>query len=339
MSSYEILYSTSTNIWYNLALEEMLFREVMPQQYPYRMLLYVNSAAVVMGHFQNPWLECRPRYLANNNIKLARRFSGGGTVYHDLGNLNFSFMSDKACFNVKSHFKIILNALEKLGIQAEVTCRNDIIINDDGPLKFSGSAFKNILGRSLHHGTLLINSDLNSLADGIFIKKQSIEAKGIKSKRAKVTNLSDFSSQIDMIKMKNQLAESFRSFFSSQVEIKTIKEEEILQNSAAMEIVTRLKSNEWVLGKTPFFKINLDFEESFGSMQLKLEVQYGAIIAVDIECDFLHEDLIKNIILDLYKKKYSAESIYTVFVHYQEELPLLAEDLQAIWQWLQLEIL
>ncbi len=164
MSSLRLLISDSYDPWFNLAVEECIFRQMSPNQ---RVLfLWRNADTVVIGRAQNPWKECNTRRMEQDGVKLARRSSGGGAVFHDLGNTCFTFMAGKPGYDKTISTQIILNALASLGIQATASGRNDlVVINGEDERKVSGSAYKETKDRGFHHGTLLLNADLSRLAD------------------------------------------------------------------------------------------------------------------------------------------------------------------------------
>lgn len=132
----EIIYSQSFNPWYNLALEEYLLNGVSDNE----VILYLwqNDNTVVVGRNQNAWKECRCKLLEEEGGKLARRLSGGGAVYHDLGNLNFTFLMKDSLYDLKHQLNVILNAVKMAGIEAEFSGRNDLVVQGK---KFSGNAF------------------------------------------------------------------------------------------------------------------------------------------------------------------------------------------------------
>ena len=153
MSKLKVFLSDSTDPWFNLATEDWIFRDMDPS---YQVLfLWRNAETVVIGRFQNPWTECDVEKMEADGIKLARRQSGGGAVFHDLGNTNFTFLSGADEYDKERNNRIITDALARFGITAEPSGRNDIIVEGR---KVSGSAFKKKRDRAFHHGTMLINA-------------------------------------------------------------------------------------------------------------------------------------------------------------------------------------
>ena len=150
-----VCHSESFDPYYNLAIEEVLLESV--QQGESILYLWQNAATVVIGHNQNPWKECRVGHLEEDNGHLARRLSGGGAVYHDIGNLNFTFLCSDKDYDLKKNLSVIVEACRANGIAAEISGRNDILVQG---CKFSGNAFYHTHGNSYHHGTLMVNVDV-----------------------------------------------------------------------------------------------------------------------------------------------------------------------------------
>lgn len=197
MSTLRLLISDSYDPWFNLAVEECIFRQMPATQ---RVLfLWRNADTVVIGRAQNPWKECNTRRMEEDNVRLARRSSGGGAVFHDLGNTCFTFMAGKPEYDKTISTSIVLNALNALGVSAEASGRNDLVVKTaEGDRKVSGSAYRETKDRGFHHGTLLLNADLSRLANYLNPDKKKLAAKGITSVRSRVTNLTELLPGIPM---------------------------------------------------------------------------------------------------------------------------------------------
>ena len=199
--------STSTDPYFNLALEEYVFQSLDPSFDSF--MLWQNDNAIIIGKHQNTAEEINASFVKEHDIRVARRLSGGGAVYHDMGNLNFTFITaavegretsafrraradqsdDKPGIDFSVFCEPIIDALASLGVQAELSGRNDMTI--DGK-KFSGNAQYAQKGRVMHHGTLMFDSDLSVLTQALNVSRNKIESKGIKSIASRVTNIAPY---------------------------------------------------------------------------------------------------------------------------------------------------
>lgn len=254
--------------------------------------------------FSNPWLECHLTKMAHNHIPLIRRQSGGGTVYHDQHNVNFSFIADRKLHNQVQNHEIVVNALKDLGVNAIATKRGDILLDDGTNRKISGSAFKQKKDQAFHHGTMLINSDLTVLNEYIHSKHVFKEAKGIKSTRSKVANISEIQPEIDNQLFIKSLINQYKVKFKN-VEIEKIDAGNI---SSLVEYERFLKSYEWKFLETPSFIVEETFTFQDRNQSILLEIKKGVILNVEMESDdepaaFLNElqKTLKGKSLELYQ--------------------------------------
>ena len=187
MSNY--IYSAPTGDgWLNLARDGYFLEN--NKKGDVILYFYVNKNAVIIGRNQNAWKECNIANMDADGVQLVRRHSGGGAVFHDNGNLNFSFITDEKHYDLNRQMRVILNAVSKLGLKAELSGRNDITV--DGK-KFSGNAFSLAKGNRSHHGTILVNADLTKLSNYLCVSKEKMRSKGIDSVRARVCNICELS--------------------------------------------------------------------------------------------------------------------------------------------------
>lgn len=221
MSTLRLLVSDSYDPWFNLAVEECIFRQMPATQ---RVLfLWRNADTVVIGRAQNPWKECNTRRMEEDNVRLARRSSGGGAVFHDLGNTCFTFMAGKPEYDKTISTSIVLNALNSLGVTAEASGRNDLVVKTpDGDRKVSGSAYRETMDRGFHHGTLLLNADLSRLANYLNPDKKKLQAKGITSVRGRVANLVELLPGITHEQICDAIREAFFEHYGERVEAEAI---------------------------------------------------------------------------------------------------------------------
>lgn len=287
----KIVLSDSYDPWYNLALEEFLFRNVEKNQ----IILYLwqNQNTVVIGRNQNAWKECRCTKLEDDGGKLARRLSGGGAVFHDLGNLNFTFIMDRSLYDLPRQLRVILESVKNLGINAEFTGRNDLTV--DGK-KFSGNAFYFEGDKAYHHGTILVDVDVNKVSTYLQVSKEKMVAKGVDSVQARITNLRDFSSAITIDTMKESLKGVFQDIYGeSQSEPILIKEN--VQD--LKELYSMYSSWDWLYGKTPQFDMVLETRFPWGGIELGLTLRDGRITESKIYSDAMNANLIEKIALNL----------------------------------------
>ena len=189
--------TTSVNPHRNLAMEKYL----MDNTEPGMCILYLwqNQNTVVIGRNQNAWLECRTSLLEEEGGKLARRLSGGGAVFHDLGNLNFTFLMCKEDYDLDKQLSVIQKACSYAGIAVEKSGRNDLLAEGR---KFSGNAFYQNRTHAYHHGTLMVNVDRDKLGRYLSPPKAKLEAKGIASVRSRVVNLTELAPSLTIATMK-----------------------------------------------------------------------------------------------------------------------------------------
>ena len=182
--------SDSTDPCYNLALEEYLFSHLADRQNCF--MLWQNNKAVIVGKYQNTIAEINASYVESNHLKVVRRLSGGGAVYHDLGNVNFTFVENRQegeAFDFAVFCRPIANALARLGVEVQISGRNDMTVQGK---KFSGNAQYMKRGRVMHHGTIMFDSDLDAVESALSPSGEKLESKGHKSVRSRVTNLKPF---------------------------------------------------------------------------------------------------------------------------------------------------
>ncbi|MCY8649719.1 lipoate--protein ligase LplJ [Bacillus haynesii] len=266
----------------NLAIEEYCLKHLDPEET--YLLFYINQPSIIIGKNQNTIEEINTKYVDENGIIVVRRLSGGGAVYHDLGNLNFSFITKddgNSFHNFKKFTEPVVAALKKLGVDAELSGRNDLMANGR---KISGNAQFSTKGRMFSHGTLLFDSEIEHVVSALKVKKDKIESKGIKSIRSRVANISEFLDQkMTTVEFRSML---LRYIFDTEGEIPeyklTEKDWEII-NQISKE---RYQNWDWNYGKSP--KFNLQHSKRFqaGSVDIRLEVQKGVIRECKVFGDF-----------------------------------------------------
>ena len=285
MSNY--IYSAPTGDgWLNLARDGYFLEN--NKKGDVVLYFYVNKNAVIIGRNQNAWKECSIANMDADGVQLVRRHSGGGAVFHDNGNLNFSFITDEKHYDLNRQMRVILNAVSKLGLKAELSGRNDITV--DGK-KFSGNAFSLAKGNRSHHGTILVNADLTKLSNYLCVSKEKMRSKGIDSVRARVCNLCELSSGLTVEAMRRLVIESFIEEYGAASEY-------VFDGTALAEVEERrerLASWEWRFGKTPQFDFETDKRFSFGDTQIYFNLRDGVIRETKVYSDCLDTELTMEI--------------------------------------------
>ena len=285
MSNY--IYSAQTGDgWLNLARDGYFLEN--NKKGDVILYFYVNKNAVIIGRNQNAWKECSIANMDADGVQLVRRHSGGGAVFHDNGNLNFSFITDEKHYDLNRQMRVILNAVSKLGLKAELSGRNDITV--DGK-KFSGNAFSLAKGNRSHHGTILVNADLTKLSNDLCVSKEKMRSKGIDSVRARVCNICELSSGLTVEAMRRLVIESFIEEYGAASEY-------VFDGTALAEVEERrerLASWEWRFGKTPQFDFETDKRFSFGDTQIYFNLRDGVIRETKVYSDCLDTELTTEI--------------------------------------------
>ena len=300
-SILKLVKSSSFNPWYNLSLEEHLFNNTKEDEVT--LYLWQNDKTIVIGRNQNPWKECRYKELEHDDGKLARRLSGGGAVYHDLGNLNFTFIAKENLFNIKKHLQVIIEAVEFFGIKVVFSGRNDLLAEGR---KISGNAFYSDEGNCYHHGTLLVSSDINKLGRYLQVSKEKIKSKGIDSVEARVVNLNTIDSCINITNLSESLEKSFQNVYSNKISEKKLFNGD---TSEFEKLYTKYSSWEWRFGETPNFEINLNHRFLWGDLDINLNLKDGFIGHAVIFSDSLDIKLIRDMVRALKNQKFTKQVI------------------------------
>ena len=295
--------SFSTEPEFNLALEEHLFFNKSEEIF----MLWQNSSSIIVGKSQNAMAEIDYEYVTENGIKVVRRLTGGGAVYHDLGNLNFTYIVNREGFGDYVGFtKILRDFLAKSGLSAEVSGRNDVLI--DGR-KISGNAQYAHHGRLLHHGTILIGADMSHLEKALRPDEEKIRSKGIRSVKSRVLNLSE---------LLHMDAASFRKAFGAfAVETEALEPYALSKEDIdAVETLKREKysTHAWNYGYSPKYAFHKKRRFSGGGVEVFLDILDGVIRDAKIYGDFL--DDLEPLSEKLRGTVHSAESIREILAAY-----------------------
>lgn len=324
-----ILKSEVTNPWFNLATEDWIFQEL--DSDTHILFLWRNAETVVIGRSQNPWVECKTDKMEEDGVYLARRQSGGGAVFHDLGNTNFTFLSPKEEYDQDANFQIIINALKKLGIEATQSGRNDMQV---GERKISGSAFKHAIDRSFHHGTLLVNANMQKLGDYLNPHPLKLQAKGIKSVRSRVANLVEFNDTVTHESLSDAIIEAFCEYYGQTVEVEELDEASLKSEPHLNKYYEQMADWDWRFGKTPAFSHHIETRFDWGIVDLHLDVQQAVITDVVIFSDALNVELIDELKRTLTDTKYTIAEVQAKLQALKRERTDLADQVADFEQWL-----
>lgn len=272
---------------YNMAMEDLIMNYLPSDDY---LTFYIHDPSIIIGQHQNTIEEINEDYCKEKGIHIQRRLSGGGAVYHDHGNLNFSFIVRATRDNVNDFNVLtqpVIKTLEKLGIKAELSGRNDILI--DGR-KFSGNAqfFRN--GMLLQHGTILFNSDMSELGNALKVKEMKIQSKGVKSVRSRVTNIIDYleDPSLTIEQFKDLLLETIGEIYELE-EYQLSPEEQAIHDRLVRE---KFMTWEWNYGKSPAYNISKAHKFPFGIVDARIDVKEGIIKNIKLYGDFfVREDI------------------------------------------------
>ena len=296
----------NNNPRYNLALEEYVLKNLDGEYF----FLWQNEPTIVIGKHQNTISEINLDYVEKKGIHVVRRMSGGGAVYHDLGNINFSFIQEKkdlADFDFSFFTRPIVDLLGELGIKAEFNSRNDLAI--DGK-KFSGNAQYIFKKKILHHGTLLFNSEMEELVNSLKVSKDKIESKGLKSIKSRVANIKDYIGEDSKIKEVSDFKDALFEHMKNRMEE---FQEYVLTENDRKEIEKLKKEKydkwEWNYGESPEADIHRQRKYTAGKVESYIKLKDGLIENIKLYGDFFSSREIEDLESGLKGKKYMISEI------------------------------
>jgi len=300
----------SNNIYWNLATEEYLY-ENLDRQFP-TLLLYRDDKSIVIGRHQNPWKECAIQAMEEDGVAFCRRKSGGGAVYHDMGNSCYSFLTpvapDVLPLNVKvDNNKVLVRALESLGIPTELSERNDVHYQGK---KVSGSAYQASLGKkdgsgrkTLHHGTMLLHADLVSLKKYLNPKKEKLVSKGVDSVKSPTTNLNVANPNLNHELFCSAVVTEFLKLYPDQpYTIEDFTQEMMEKNERIVEIYNEITTFEWKFIKTPEFVNEIEETFDWGKVYISMKVVQGVIEEPVVDIEPSYPDLLEALRQELESK-------------------------------------
>lgn len=318
---------------WNLALEEWLLDAT--RSGDKRVFLYVNPACVVIGRHQNPWRECSMPRLRAAGGSLMRRVTGGGAVWHDPGNLNFSFIAGRESFSIERQFDIVARALRALGITVERTTQNALLA---GGLKVSGSAFRIMKTGALHHGTLLVKSNLDQLSRCLSPAETAVLSdKAVRSNPAKVGNLADCRDGLTIEDVRRSLIAAWRAE-TGNATAPIVNADDLLpmlshqETDRLMQHLKKHVSWEWRFGETPRFEYCI--ERSGG--RLTLSVEAGQIVHVESILGKAEDRAADGRHLEqcLLGSRLDQDEIHTRLKTWMSSRSPKREQIRWVWDWL-----
>ena len=270
--------SPETDAYTNLAYDTYLLNAL--DRDSVCLLFYVNENAVIIGRNQNPYRECNLDRMTLDGVQLARRVSGGGAVYHDIGNLNYSFLCPADSCSEEEQTQLICRALSQFGLFAEKNGRNDLTL--DGK-KFSGNAFCTKGKNQMRHGTLMVDCDTEKMSRYLTVSRVKLETKGVKSVRSRVCNLREYSKEITVDSLRDTILDEYRTVYPVACPYPFDEEAE----REVWKIRTELSSDAWLYGESPAFSVSLEHRFSFGTTQIQFAVRDGKIADCRVYTDSL----------------------------------------------------
>lgn len=301
ITSIRYIMAEGTNPYQNLALEAYLTFHV--REGECILYLWQNRQTVVIGKNQNCWKECKVNALESDSGFLVRRMSGGGAVFHDLGNLNFTFCVRKADYDVDRQLEVIVKAVADLGMEARKTGRNDITIEGR---KFSGNAFFESGAFAYHHGTILVNVDKTEMSRYLNVDKEKLASKSVESVKARVANLTEFNSDVTIEKVCKSLIGAFSEVYGLNAEP---YETERLSADDIKKGETVFSSWDWKYGRKIPFTYEMTKRYPWGNIELQLAVNEGRIYETNVFSDAMDQEFVLQMAEKLKNCNYQIEEM------------------------------
>lgn len=315
----KVCFSDSYDPYYNLALEAYLLESV--QEGECILYLWQNQRTVVIGRNQNAWQELKVALLKEEHGFVARRYSGGGAVFQDLGNLNFTFLVHESVYNVDKQLSVILKALAKLNIHAEKNGRNDLTVDNR---KFSGNAYYKKNKQCYHHGTLLVHANLKDMTRYLNVSKEKLKSKGVSSVRSRVANLCEFQSELTIDELKEKLIDAYNEIYGSY----ELLEIDQLNQLRLVELKAQFSSWDWLYGRNISFDHQLSKRFHWGEIDLQLHVDKGVIQSLNCYSDAMDQDFILLVKEKLIGCRYEEAAMHQVIPEhaYTDDVKKLIHD-------------
>ena len=276
MSKLQVVVSNQYDPFLNRAVEQYLTDH--QEVGTVTLYLWKNQQTVVIGYNQNPYSECNVKLLLDEGGHLMRRGTGGGAVYHDLGNINFSFIADKALYDVRKQLSVIQDALLAYGLHAEISGRNDLTCEGR---KFSGNAFAKGQKNNLHHGTILIKTDGAMMQRYLIVDKAKLMKNGVKSVASRVVNLSELVPELTSENIKQPLIDAFEKVYDGKAEI--LDFDTLINTKEVQAIRDEISSHGFLFGRWEQFKTTKKARFAWGGVEIALQVDEANAIIKDVQ--------------------------------------------------------
>ena len=289
MKKLQVLISNQYDPFLNRAVEQYLTEH--QEKGTVTLYLWKNQRTVVIGYNQNPYAECNVQLLLDEGGHLMRRGTGGGAVYHDLGNINFSFIADKFGYDVQKQLSVVREALFSYGLQTEISGRNDLTCQGR---KFSGNAFAKGVTNNLHHGTLLIKTDGAMMQRYLIVDKAKLMKNGVKSVASRVVNLSELVPELTSENIKQPLIEAFEKVYGGKASM--LDFDGLAKIPEVQQICEKISSHEFLFGRWEQFKTSKKPRFNWGGVEIALKVDEAQAVIMDVQIasDCLDTEIIEE---------------------------------------------
>lgn len=317
--------SESTDAHVNLAIEEYLLHTCEKTSIP-SLYLWQNENAVVIGRNQSAYTECNIDYAKSHGIQIARRTTGGGAVYHDLGNLNFSFILPRELHDLERSTNIVVNALNQIGINAEKTGRNDICLNG---LKISGSAFYSNEQVGLHHGTVLYRTNKEIMNNVLSVPGYKLARHGVPSVRSRVGDIVSANPSVNLKDIKEAIKCAFCENYN--VIFKKIS----IVRADIIDLVKIFSSEEWNIHKIRDYEKICEREFSWGNIRVSFLYDGNTLKAMEMASDTLFADFVENIkntMNETLRKGADINQLFALMKAQKEDDRKMIEDIETLFK-------
>lgn len=289
MKKLQVLISNQYDPFLNRAVEQYLTEH--QEEGVVTMYLWKNQRTVVIGYNQNPYAECNVKLLLDEGGHLMRRGTGGGAVYHDLGNINFSFVAGRKLYDVQKQLSVIQEALKGYGLQTEISGRNDLTCQGR---KFSGNAFSKGTVNNLHHGTILIKTDGAMMQRYLIVDKAKLLKNGVKSVASRVVNLSELVPELTSENIKQPLIVAFEKTYEKRASV--LHFDDFVKISEVQQIKEKISSHDFLFGRWEQFKTTKKSRFAWGGVEIALQVDEAQAVITDaqIASDCLDTEIIEE---------------------------------------------